>query len=183
MLTHSFEMRDATVTGRTLTILAAPFDQPAPILDEGGEPILEQFARGAFRNAVKAPNRVELRYEHRQDGPPYALGVQMREDTAGLVGTWRVAPSTDGDRLLGLVSDEQLRGASVGFIPGDHPDDNTWTGNTIVRHYIKHLAEVSLTAAPVYEAAQVMELRSRKSAVDVKTRERERWKWRGLALS
>jgi HK97 family phage prohead protease len=182
VLTHSYQLRDATVKGRTLTVACVPYDTPAPVMDTAGEVFLEQFTRGAFRNAVKAPHLVQLRYEHRQDGPPYALGLELREDPKYLVGTWRVAPSGDGDRLIGLVVDDQLRGASVGFEPGDHPGDNALRDNVVTRSYVKRLHEVSLTAAPVYDDAKVLELRSRRAADLTKARERERWRWRTLTL-
>lgn len=186
MLRHEFavQLRDVAVAGRTLTILAAPFDTPAPVLDEDGNPIIEQFARGAFTHLLPHPHRVELRYEHRHAGAPYAVGQQLVEDAAGLVGTWRVAPSDDGDRLLGLVADDQLRGASVGFVPGDRPGDNQWIDNILTRRRVKQLPEVSLTAAPIYEAARVLELRAAPPAdvADTRTRERERWYWRTLGV-
>ncbi len=183
MLRHGFQMRDATITGRTITMACVPYDTPAPVYDTDGDVFLEQFTRGAFRNAVRAPHLVQLRYEHRQDGPPYALAQELREDADYLVGTWRVAPSGDGDRLIGLVQDEQLRGASVGFIPGDHPGDNEVRDNIVTRRYVKQLAEVSLTAAPVYQEAKVLELRAQAVVDLARARERERWRWRGLTLS
>ena len=65
MLTHEFQVRDADVTGRTVRLACVPYDQPAPVADDNGEPYLEQFQRGAFRNVVKAPHVVQLLHDHR----------------------------------------------------------------------------------------------------------------------
>ena len=65
MLTHEFQVRDADVTGRTVRLACVPYDQPAPVADDNGEPYLEQFQRGAFRNVVKAPHVVQLLHDHK----------------------------------------------------------------------------------------------------------------------
>ena len=182
MLTHEIRLRDAQIRGRDLTILAVPFDEPAPVLDPDGEPLLEQFARGAFAHLTSTPNRTALRYEHQQEGPPYAVGQMLREDPAGLVGQWRVADSPDGQRLLALVADQQVLGASIGFVPGDRRGDNQWIDGVLTRRYVKQLPEVSLTAAPAYQAAKVLELRSGRATVDERDRERARWRLRALWL-
>lgn len=181
MLTHDFQVRDATITGRTLVLACVPFNTPAPVADADGDPYLEQFARGAFRHVVKAPHVVQLLHDHRP-GVGFGYARSLREDSAYLVGEWRVPKSEPGDQLVALVADEQLRGVSVGFEPGANAGDNVWQEGVLTRTYVRRMPEVSLTPAPVYADAKVMELRH-KAAVDAaRARERERWKWRGFPL-
>ena len=181
MLTHSFEVRDAEVKGRTVVLACVPYDTPAPVADSNGEPYLEQFTRGAFRNVVKAPHVVQLLHDHRP-GVGFGYARSLTEEPRQLVGEWRIPRSDPGDQLLALVGDEQLRGVSVGFVPGEHEQDNVWVDNVLTRRYVRQMPEVSLTPAPVYADATVLEVRRRHDLQLAKARERERWRWRALTL-
>lgn len=181
MLTHSFEVRDAEVKGRTVVLACVPYDTPAPVADANGDPYLEQFTRGAFRNVVKAPHVVQLLHDHRP-GVGFGYARSLREDPQYLVGEWRIPRSDPGDQLLALVGDEQLRGVSVGFVPGDHADDNQWVDNVLTRRYVRQMPEVSLTPAPVYADATVLEVRAQRDRARARARERERWLWRTFTL-
>jgi HK97 family phage prohead protease len=181
MLRHEFQVRDADVTGRTVRLACVPYDRPAPVADANGDPYLEQFQRGAFRNVVKAPHVVQLLHDHRP-GVGFGYARSLTEEPTYLVGEWRVPKSEPGDQLLALVTDEQLRGVSVGFQPGDHPEDNVWVDNVLTRRYVARMPEVSLTPAPVYDDAKVLEIRHRQQIEADRARERERWKWRTLPL-
>ena len=185
--TRTFDLHDVDVTGdgRTLTLAVVPYMAPAEVA-EGGRSYREQFQRGAFANVVKAPNRVELRYWHDQQGLPYGFGASMREDQRYLVGDFRVAKGVPGDQLLALV-EEGLKGVSVGFY-GD-PSGDRWEGpHLVTRTRVKRLKEVSMTPAPAYEGAEVVAVRSaeaeeavRKGPSPAVVVERERHYWASLA--
>jgi len=181
LLERSFNLRDAEIggDGRTLILACVPFDV-ATLVDDGEGPYEESFKRGAFAAATRAPNRVELRYNHIATGAPYGYGQQLLEDPSHLVGVFRVAPSEQGDQVLALVRDDQLKGVSIGFIPG-HSDESRVNGRRRVdRVQVKKLAEVSLTPAPAYVGAAVLAMRS--ESVSVVEREREALFWRRARL-
>ena len=175
LLEREFQMRDAEIgaDGRTLILACVPFDVAATV-DDGDGQYEESFKRGAFASITKAANRVELRYAHRE-GIPYGFGQQLIEDPTHLLGVFRVAPSERGDQVLALVRDNQLKGVSIGFVPG-HSDETTVNGKrSVSRVHIKQLAEVSLTPAPAYHGAEVLAVRE--ASVDAALRERERLFW------
>ncbi len=78
MLTHSFEVRDAEVKGRTVVLACVPYDVKAPVADANGDPYFERFERGAFRNVVKAPHVVQLLHDHRP-GVGFGYARSLRE--------------------------------------------------------------------------------------------------------
>ncbi len=176
MLLRNYQASDATVgDGRTLHLACVPFDVEATV-DDGDGAYREVFRRGAFAHIVKAPNRTELRYQHRQDGLPYGFGATLTEDAHYLVGTFRVADTPQGEQLLGLVRDDQLGGVSIGFVPGS---DRT-TGDLVERVRVAQLVEVSLTPAATYGGAAVLAVRSQ--SVDLAAKERARHAVRRLRM-
>lgn len=184
LLTRTFDLHDVDVKGdgRTLTLALVPFMQPAEVWDPNGAHYREQFARGAFSNVVRAPNRVELRYWHDQTGLPYGFGSRLVEDDRYLVGDFRVSRSVTGDHLLALVEDG-LKGVSVGFYADD--SGAVREGDLVTRTRVKRVKEVSMTPAPAYEGAEVLAVRAQEprsgpSRVEV-ARERERAFWSRLA--
>jgi HK97 family phage prohead protease len=183
MLLRDYELRDAEVggDGRTLVLACVPFDVEA-LVDDGDGPYREVFRCGAFEHVVRAPNRVELRYRHQQDGPPYGFGVDLVEDSKYLIGAFRVAPGGQGDGLLDLVCDRQLRGVSIGFVAG--VDRRTDDGGLLVeRVRVKRLGEVSLTPAATWSDARVLAMRESAAAgATAASAERERWMLRRLRL-
>ena len=160
MLTREFNLRDAEAAGdgRTLVLACVPYDTPTWV-DDGDGPYREGFRRGAFRHVVKAANRVELRYDHRQGPLPYGFGVDLVEDSTHLIGSFRVAPGDQGDQMLALVRDGQLAGVSIGFVPGSGEDGADDGGAVLWRTTVKRLTEVSLTPAAAYTGADVLALR------------------------
>jgi HK97 family phage prohead protease len=136
---------------------------------------------------VKAPNRVELRYSHQTAGAPYGFGIDLVEDPGYLLGSFRVAPSEQGDQLLSLVRDDQLAGVSVGYVAGTSRPGRDAEGPLVERMRVKRLPEVSLTPAPAFsDGAQVLAVREQGPVipvVDAGAVERERLYWarmRGL---
>lgn len=160
LLLRDFQLRDAEVggDGRTLVLACVPFDAPTWV-DDGSGPYREGFRRGAFRHATRAANRTELRYAHRQTGMPFGFGVDLIEDPSHLIGSFRVAPSEQGDQVLALVRDGQLAGVSIGFVPGTDEAGGDDDGPVTWRTLVRRLAEVSLTPAAAYQGAQVLAVR------------------------
>ena len=178
MLTHQVLTCDATLDGRHLTLACVPFYEPARVADPGGEPYLEQFAAGAFRKAVRSPSRTLLQREHRAD-IPIAQAIELREDADYLIGTWRLPETDDGDEVLEVLERDTPAGASVGFVPGDKPEDSPLIDGIVTRRYVKHLREVSLTNQPAYTGTKVLALRS----VSRVAAEREYWHWQRLTAT
>jgi len=184
MLQRDFlSLRDVEVgrDGRTLVLACVPFDVAATV-DDGHGPYREVFRRGAFRHVVGAPNRTELRYAH-APGIPYGFGVDLVEDANYLLGSFRVAPSDDGDRLLALVRDDQLRGVSVGYVAGQSRAGRDDLGDLTERLLVKRLPEVSVTPAAAYLGAEVLAVREETLEVppgNAGALERERLYWRRL---
>ncbi len=184
MLLRDFPLRDVCRVGdgRTLDLACVPFGVPAWV-DDGDGPYREMFERGAFSHIVRAANRTELRYAHRQDGAPYGFGVELTEEPGYLRGLFRVAPSEDGDRLLALVNDDQLGGVSIGYMPGTDRVETDDDGPVTVRTRVKRLPEVSLTPAPAYtEGAQVLAVREAAAEDTARRVAREAARLRLLAL-
>lgn len=179
MLTREYAaLRDAELRddGRTLVVACVPFDSPGWVSD-GGPAYREVFRPGAFRHVSAAPNRVELRYRHDGSGAPYGFGTELAEDSRYLLGTFRIAPSPQGDQLLALVRDDQLRGVSIGYVPGRSRDVLDAEGPLVERLNVRQLAEVSLTNAPSYADARVLAVRELPEDSDSAARERERIYW------
>lgn len=158
MLTREFGLRDAEIgggDGRTLVLACVPFGVEA-VVDDGDGPYREVFRRGAFEHVTRAPNRVELRYRHRQDMLPFGFAADLVEDPKHLIGSFRVAPGERGDQILDLVRDGQLSGVSIGFLPGT---DMVTGSGAVERVRVKKLGEVSLTPVQVYTGAEVLAVR------------------------
>ena len=162
-LLHRFitaELRPSEEDGRTLIGRCVPYEEPASVIDPDGSAYSEMFTRGAFARAVKAPNRVWLRFEHRVGlMEQLGRGQTFEEKDDGLYGTLRVANGSVGDHALSLVTDGMLTGLSVGFRP---LDARARAVNGVVVRRRCHLEEVSLVTEPAYAGAGVMEVRAAK---------------------
>jgi HK97 family phage prohead protease len=146
--------------GRILDLRVVPYGVSAEVRDGDAEPYLERFAPGAFARAVRAPDRVQLRYAHgRQLADWIGRGVAFTEDEDGLDGSVRVLPGVFGDQALTLVDEGMLRGVSVGF--NDLARRNRRAEDGAIIRERCHLVEVSLTPDPAYAAAAVTGRRSR----------------------
>jgi Escherichia/Staphylococcus phage prohead protease len=137
--------------GRTLHGQVIPYDQPAKVSDFGGPPYQEVFARGAFKRAVRAPQRVLLRFEHRDgllDVCGYGDSLEDRED--GLWGSFRTLEGPSGEQALELHRAGVLGYFSVGF----HPLSNGRRQNGVVLRTHCHLDEVSLCREAAYPGTE-----------------------------
>jgi HK97 family phage prohead protease len=154
LLRHSFEVADMHVAGRSLLLACVPFNTPAWVADDG-EPYREVH-RPTVATGLD-PTRTQLRYQHSDDMiNRLGVGAEFRPDPRYLLGEFRVVSGARGDHLLDLVESGQLRGVSVGFVPGPSNSTADEDGPLVERLRYKRLPEVSLVDAPAYTGAEVL---------------------------
>jgi HK97 family phage prohead protease len=109
--------------------------------------LVESFAQSAFSKQLAAPHRVPLFRDHESHGGTLiGKGLEMRADSAGLFGAFRVAPTLAGDEALALVEDGALDQWSIGFMPGQ----NRRLSNGTVERVTATLTEVALVLRGAY---------------------------------
>ncbi|CAB4173545.1 COG3740 Phage head maturation protease [uncultured Caudovirales phage] len=151
--TADLEIR-ADGTGRTIHGLVVPFNVTARVSD-GGPSYQEQFQRGAFtKTLTERRSPVKLLSQHNSSNP-IGIATNMREDTAGLYGEFRVSNTASANDQLELARDGVLDSFSVGFTP----IKATRRGETTIRTEVA-LREVSLVTFPAYEGAAVAGIRA-----------------------
>jgi HK97 family phage prohead protease len=98
--------------GRTIEGICVPYRQRQRI----DASLVEMFAPGAFAHQLRAANRVYFARDHLAlGGVLIGKTVELRDDAAGLWGSWRVSKTPVGDETLTLVADGVLDELSVGF--------------------------------------------------------------------
>lgn len=141
-------------TGRTIIGKAAPYDTVGTIEGRDGSTRKVRLEPGVFRRAMRAPHRVEMRFEHGADSNIMAVvghGVSLEEKADGLYGSWRALDTPVGEQALALIDAGITRGLSVGFYQrAAHTDaDGTLVITT------GHLVEVSLCREAAFAGAEV----------------------------
>lgn len=148
---------DATISARAgaervVEVRAVPWEVTAETPDGP-----EQFARGAFADAV--PERVTLEAigPHGRDPGVRLVGrgthLEDRED--GLHAAFAVSRTAAGDELLELVRDGVYRGASVVFTPSESRE----AGGVTV-HTKAELLRLGIVERGAYAGAEVLAVRS-----------------------
>lgn len=141
--------------GRTVFGLVVPYGVSATVSD-GGRPYVERFERGAFaRSIAERGSKVKLLVNHDKRSLPIGRAVSLREDSAGLVGEFKISKTPDGDAALELVRDGVVDSFSVGFVPITDRQDRD---GTVVRTEAA-IREASLVAFPAYESALIAGVR------------------------
>lgn len=159
LLGRTFEAVEIAADGRNLEMLCAPFDVAATVADPPDfSPYREEFARGAFAGATKAPNRTLLEFEHFHPGLSGIIGhgAQFEEQDAGLYGRFRVGRNLDGDKALELIEEGVLKAASVFFAP----IKTARLARDHVRRLQVKLDRVAICRVGAYPQAQVLAVRS-----------------------
>jgi HK97 family phage prohead protease len=150
-----FELRD-TSEGLTMTGLVVPWMQP---IDPGDRPFAyrEQFARGSFDRAIRAPIRVPLMYGHTDsfDGR-LGFAAQFRDSAEGLIGDFRLDRSRAEHARDVLESSHRC--LSVGFV-SIVPRAQTERAGELVTRMSVHLAHVAACEEGAYPAAGVLTVR------------------------
>ncbi len=149
-------------TGRTVHGILVPYNTVARVSD-GGPSYEEMFAPGAFERDIIARGGdfrgVKFLYQHNHE-QPIGRAVELREDTSGLYGAFRVAKTSQGDEALELLREGVLDSFSIGFRPIDPaPGDPISVGEPVVRTKAS-LRETSLVTFPAYAGALVAGVRA-----------------------
>lgn len=154
VLRRFMQVEQPSAEGRLLEGLCVPYNVVTRVQDPGGPPYDETFSPGAFARALRAPNRVHLRFEHR-DGLTDRIGraLELREQAEGLWGRFQVVGGMIGDHALALVDEGMVSGFSVGFVPLGRQRRNE--DGAVVRTRC-HLEDVSLVPEPAYAGTQVV---------------------------
>lgn len=141
--------------GRTIEGIVVPFGQVATVSD-GGPAYREAFQKGAFARTINGrQDKVKLLAHHNARVNPLGRSVALREDAAGLFGSFKVSKTAAGDEALELARDGAMDSFSVGFGPQQQVKRDGVLWRTEVR-----LREVSLVTIPAYEGAMVTGVRS-----------------------
>lgn len=140
--------------GRTVVGIAVPYSRPQRINDQ----LTEQFAPGAFRRQMKAPNRIPFTRDHMAHGGRLiGKTLLLRDDAKGLYGEWRVSATPAGDETLELLKDGVLSELSIGFREGQ----NRRLQGGVVERASAELREVSVVMEGAYgRGATVSEVRT-----------------------
>lgn len=137
--------------GRTITGLAAPFDEPTKI-----DSFTEVIRQGAFtRTIAERGQRVKFLAQHDGQSLPLGRATLLREDRAGLYAEFRVSQTTRGDEVLALIADGALDALSIGFAAVK----DAWKGTTRELLEVK-LYEVSAVNWGAYPGARILATRS-----------------------
>ncbi len=141
--------------------LLVPFNQIAVVPDfKTGGTFQERFDYGAFKNVVKAPNRVLLRMSHDSAyNAQVGYGVHLEERAEGLFGRFKLAESGDALAKTKALLRNCYTGLSVGFAPINNRRDGTVVHRTLV-----HLEHVAACVLPAYSGARVLAVRSQSLA-------------------
>ena len=148
----TMQLRSVDDDQRTAVAFVAPYDQVSYLVPD---PAGERMMRGAFARSIQhRGDKVPLLRGHGQDRK---VGTSSRfvEETAGLVGEFRIVTGPHGDELLEDFSHGCLDSFSVGFQP---------LKVTVGRDGVKEirearLVEVSVVAVPAYEGAGLLAVR------------------------
>lgn len=146
--------------GRTIEGIAVPYLLRTRIDDQ----LVEQFAPGAFNHQIRSDgipgHTVFFARDHMsQGGQLIGRALELRNDSLGLWGAFRVSATPVGDETLALIADGVLSELSVGFRAakgGDHVEPD----GTVTR-VRADLREVAVVMAGAYgQGATVLAMRS-----------------------
>lgn len=145
--------------GRTIDGIAVPYLRRQRI----DENLVEQFHPGAFDHQIREgrpTHPVFFTRDHlAHGGRVIGKALELRNDSRGLWGAFRVSATAEGDETLALVGDGVLSQLSVGFraAPGG---DFIEPDGTVTRTRAD-LREVSIVLAGAYgEAAEILAVRA-----------------------
>lgn len=139
--------------GRTVEGIAVPYGQEQRI----DASLVEVFARGAFNAQLNAAHRVKFTRDHMSHGGALiGRAMELRDDSAGLWGAWRVSDTPAGNETLELLRDGVLSELSIGF----RTRQDRRLPNGTMERVTAHLVEVSVVMEGAYgEGALVSAVR------------------------
>jgi len=145
-------------------------------------PFMEVFSRGAFAQAVKAPNRLGLWHEH--GGPQVGRGISAEDRQDGFWFRAKLSRSQAAQDMAAMIEDGLLTDASAEFRPmGEWMDADWQEGKLHVRHRRAHLQGAAVVFDGAYSGSAFVD--SIRDATNEKAREEARvWfqAWKRLAL-
>lgn len=155
----SFELRDTSSDGRTLSGYAAVFNSPTRI-NERGQSFDETVARGAFAKAINNRDKVVVQFDHGQHpligSMPLGKVTELREDDHGL---WLEAQLSDNwliQPVRDAIRDGAVDGMSFRFSVPDGGDTWDRSGAVAVRTINEvRLYELGPVVFPAYADTSV----------------------------
>lgn len=152
-----FDLSDSE--GRIISGIAVPFNSPT-VIAERGRVFEETWKPGSTKETTaKRGDRMRLLGFHDQRTWPIGKPVAFEEQARGLIGTFRISDTRDGNDALTLIRDGVLDGLSVGF--GIPEGGDTWNLNETQRTITRaEIQEVSLVNFPAFDRARVESVRS-----------------------
>jgi HK97 family phage prohead protease len=145
--------------GRTLYTRIVPYNTPHEVADPPDfVPYMEQWKPGVFDRQLKAANRVDvlLNFEHEKGiGGVVGRGVELRSETDGLHGTFRLLNGPDGEKARELVREEVLTGMSLEAVVMK----SSRSSNGVVSRTEARLRNVALCRNPAFPGAEVLAVR------------------------
>jgi Escherichia/Staphylococcus phage prohead protease len=166
ILRRTFQAPLETKDGRVLVGCIVPYGEATKVADSpDGPSYFEVFEPGAFRRQVKAADKLELRYEHRDDlAHSVGIGRKLWDEAAGLFGEFKVHATEFGNQALELVREGVLPGFSVEFSDRFTHWNRTDDGTVVRANCLLH--SVGLVRTPAYAGALVTEMRSRRKLLE-----------------
>ncbi|MEV2240576.1 HK97 family phage prohead protease [Micromonospora sp. NPDC049891] len=182
---RTFALDDISISrshsdGRTVEAYAAVFDTPVEVKDRHGH-YIEVIDRAAFNRTLKNnSHKVVCLYNHgfTLHGTPSDLGsvpigtpLEIRADNKGVFTVTRYNRSELADSVLESIRNGDIRGQSfTGRIFRSSPNGKIPKGKPgelpTVRRLELGLSEYGPTPVPVYEAAEIMAVRSIEEIAD-----------------
>ncbi len=161
LICRTFSAEIEAGDGRTVDCRIVPYGERITHNDglggvPKGQPYTEEWVAGAFTHQMKAANRVLANFEH-QPGLAGVVGhgLELRETSDGLHGSFRIHETPDGDKALMLIREGVLDGISLEAIP----KKTIKTVAGVVQRVKAHLRAVALCREPAYESAVVLAVR------------------------
>ena len=154
-----------TVAGRTLTLRLATIGRMyRPVTGQRAK--RERIEAGAFREPLARPRGV-LRFRHRGEHPGepddldnfHGVMTALREESGAVMGDFELFEGPREDKLLRLVEQRAVTGASMSAIVAESRQlrDDAGPFTSIVR--IRQVNGASITPAPGYDDAGVVAMR------------------------
>lgn len=155
----NFEV-EAEGDGRTLYTRIVPYNTPVEVADPPFfEPYVESWSPGVFDKQLRAANRVDvlLNFEHEKGiAGIVGRGVELRSQSDGLHGTFRLLTGTDGEKARELVHERVLTGMSLEalVIKSERQSDG------VVARTEARLRNVAICRKPAFPGAEVLAVRT-----------------------
>ena len=155
--------------GRTVEGLIVPYGKPTMVADhDGTEPYREEWLKGAFRENVKAANRVLVNFEHYgaryddvlQSGgsieSAFGRGVELEERDDGLYGKFTMFRTPAGDNALMLIKE----GIVTAFSVAAKIKRSTRSADGVVQRVKASLDWVSLAREGAFPESKILAVRT-----------------------